>query len=96
MKDFVGTQIDIGDKAVYSRLLGGKLVMEEVEVFGFTDSKVRITPLSCMDEKRGYHPANPDRLVVVKKAKEFDSNPVANKKHDPLKFINWHNEFVNG
>lgn len=67
MTDFVGTFLDVGDKAVYSRLLGSKLVMDDVEVIGFTDSKVKITALSVNDERRGYSLANPNRLVVWEK-----------------------------
>ena len=81
MTDFVGTFLDVGDKVVYSRLLGSDLVMDDVEVLGFTNTKVKITPLSCADEKRGYALANPNRLVVWEKTKGFESNPVANKKH---------------
>lgn len=67
MRDFVGTQIDVGDKVVYSRLLGSKLLMEDVEVLGFTKEKVKVTPLSVPDERRGYSLANPNRLVVWEK-----------------------------
>lgn len=69
MRDFVGVILEVGDKVVYSRLLGSKLVMDDVEVLGFTDTKVKITALSCNDEKRGYSVANPDRLVVWEKVK---------------------------
>ena len=67
MKDFVGTMLEVGDKVVYSRLLGSKLVMDAVEVLGFTDSKVKSTALSVADERREYSRANPNRLVVWEK-----------------------------
>lgn len=69
MKDFVGKTLEVGDKVVYSRIVGSKLCMEEVEVIGFTNCKVKVTPLSCLDDKRGFHPANPDRLVIYEKAR---------------------------
>jgi hypothetical protein len=43
--------------------------MEDVEVLGFTDSKVKITALSVNDERRGYTLCNPDRLVVWEKVR---------------------------
>ena len=69
MTDFVGTFLDVGDKVVYSRLLGSKLIMEDVEVLGFTDTKVKITALSVNDERRGYSLCSPDRLVVYEKVR---------------------------
>jgi hypothetical protein len=71
MKDFVGTILEVGDEVVYSRILGSKLVMEKVEVLGFTDTKVKVTALSCYDDRRGYSLCNPDRLVVVGKVVAF-------------------------
>ncbi len=67
MRDFVGVLLEVGDKVVYSRILGSKLVMEDVEVLGFTDSKVKITALSVSDDKRGYSLCSPERLVVYEK-----------------------------
>ena len=81
MTDFIGNQINIGDKAVYCRMLGNRIAMEQVDIFGFTDTKVKITPLSCADDKRGYSLCTPEKLVVYEKAKTYSSNPVANKKH---------------
>ena len=69
MRDFVGTQLDVGDKVVYSRMIGNRVFMEKVEVIGFTSCKVKITPLSCLDAKREYHPANPDKLVIYEKVR---------------------------
>ena len=66
MKDFVGTILEVGDEVVYSRVLGSKLVMEDVEVLGFTESKVKITALSVNDDRRGYSLCYPDKLVVVR------------------------------
>lgn len=71
MTDFVGTILEVGDEVVYSRVLGSKLVMEKVEVLGFTDSKVKVTALSVSDDKRGYSLCNPDKLVVVVKVVVF-------------------------
>jgi hypothetical protein len=71
VKDFVGTVLEVGDEVVYSRILGNKLVMEKVEVLGFTDTKVKITALSCADDKRGHSLCNPDKLVVVGKVVAF-------------------------
>jgi hypothetical protein len=71
MTDFVGTILEVGDEVVYSRILGSKLVMEKVEVLGFTDTKVKITALSANDDRRGYALCNPDRLVVVRKVVAF-------------------------
>lgn len=64
MKDFVGTILEVGDKVVYCRSVGSHVLMEDVEVLGFTDSKVKITALSVNDERRGYSLCSPDRLVV--------------------------------
>ena len=69
MRDFVGMLLEVGDKVVYSRLLGSKLVMDDVEVLGFTDTKVKITALSVNDERRGYSLCSPNRLVVWEKVK---------------------------
>lgn len=69
MTDFVGTFLDVGDKVVYSRLLGSKLVMDDVEVLGFTDTKVKITALSVNDERKGYSLCMPTRLVVYEKVR---------------------------
>ena len=67
MFDFVGNRIDVGDRVVYCRVLSSKAVMEDVDVLGFTETMVKITPLSCKDAKRGYSLCNPDRLVVFEK-----------------------------
>lgn len=67
MKDFVGTILEVGDEVVYSRVLGSRLIMEAVDVLGFTDVKVKITALSANDAKKGYSVCSPDRLVVVRK-----------------------------
>ena len=67
MRDFIGNRIEVGDEVVYSRILGSKLVMEKVEVLGFTDTKVKITALSATDDKRGYSLCKPNKLVIVKK-----------------------------
>jgi hypothetical protein len=64
MRDFVGTQLDVGDKVVYSRMIGNKLEMIDTVVLGFTDSKVKIEPVSCSDDKRGYALCTPEKLVV--------------------------------
>ena len=69
MRDFVGVILEVGDKVVYSRQLGSALVMDAVEVLGFTDSKVKITALSVNDERKGYSLCNPNRLVVYKKVR---------------------------
>ena len=71
MTDFVGRTLEIGDDVVYSRILGSKLVMEKVEVLGFTNTKVKVTPLSCADVGKGYTLCNPDRLVMVGKVVAF-------------------------
>lgn len=63
-KDFNGRPLSVGDNVVYSRILGSKLAMEAVEVLGFTDTKVKITALSCYDDKRGYSLCTPDKLVI--------------------------------
>ena len=67
MTDFVGTFLDVGDKAVYCRVLNSKAVLEDVEVLGFTELMVKITALSCKDAKRGYSLCYPDKLVVCEK-----------------------------
>lgn len=71
MRDFVGEVLEIGDEVVYSRILGSKLVMEKVEVLGFTKTKVKITALSCADVIRGFSLVYPDKLVVVGKVVAF-------------------------
>lgn len=71
MRDFVGVLLEVGDKVVYSRILGSKLVMDDVEVLGFSNSKVKITALSVTDDKRGYSLCNPDRLVVYEKVRSY-------------------------
>ena len=69
MRDFVGTVLEVGDEVVYSRILGSKLVMDVVEVLGFTNTKVKITALSVNDERRGYSLCSPNRLVVWEKVR---------------------------
>jgi hypothetical protein len=69
MFDFVGTRIDEGDKAVYCRTIGSHVVMEDVKVHGFTDTMVKIDPLSVRDTRKGYTLCNPDKLVVYEKVR---------------------------
>lgn len=71
MTDFVGTVLEVGDEVVYSRILGSKLVMEKVEVLGFTKTKVKVTALSCADVVRGFSLVYPERLVIVGKVVAF-------------------------
>lgn len=68
MRDFVGNLIEVGDKVVYSRTVGSKLDMVEVAVLGFTDTRVKVTPIGIGDHKRGYALCNPIKLVIYEKA----------------------------
>ena len=69
MFDFVGTRIDEGDRVVYCRQISHHVVMEDVKVHGFTDSMVKIDPLSVSDTRKGYTLCTPDKLVVYEKAR---------------------------
>jgi hypothetical protein len=72
MRDFVGTPLKVGDRVVYCKVIGSKLVMEAVEILGFTESRVKITPVSCADAKKGYSTCTPDKLVFVEVDRRID------------------------
>ena len=69
MVDYVGKPLEVGDRVVYPKMFGSNMVKFTVEVYGFTDTKVKITPISVKDENRGYSLCSPDSLIIYEKVK---------------------------
>lgn len=65
MKDFVGKELNIGDKVVYCRTIDKQMDRVITKVIGFTDISVKVEPYTPTGVKRGFNAVNPWNCIKI-------------------------------
>ena len=73
MVDFVGNELHIGDKIVYSWIRGKRHHMEKTTIIGFTPMMIKIPTHQTWNE-RGYDVVSPYNVVKYGEADAVQTN----------------------